>query len=113
MGCLGLFGLAAYAAETRRKEVGIRKILGASAQSVVLLLSKGFVGPVVLSLLIAAPISWYCMQQWLQGFAYRTTMTWWVFAAGGLGAILIALLTVSYQAIRAALANPVNSLRTE
>jgi putative ABC transport system permease protein len=113
VGCLGLFGLAAYTAESRRKEVGIRKILGASAQSVVLLLSKGFVGPVVLSLLIAAPISWYCMQQWLQGFAYRTTMAWWVFAAGGLGAILIALLTVSYQAIRAALANPVNSLRTE
>jgi putative ABC transport system permease protein len=113
VGCLGLFGLAAYTAETRRKEVGIRKILGASTESVVLLLSKGFVGPVVLSLLIAAPISWYCMQQWLQGFAYRTTMTWWVFAAGGLGAILIALLTVSYQAIRAAFANPVNSLRTE
>jgi putative ABC transport system permease protein len=113
VGCLGLFGLAAYTAETRRKEVGIRKILGASTESVVLLLSKGFVGPVVLSLLIAAPISWYCMQQWLQGFAYRTTMTWWVFAAGGLGAILIALLTVSYQAIRAALANPINSLRTE
>jgi putative ABC transport system permease protein len=68
---------------------------------------------VILSLLIASPISWYFMQQWLQGFAYRTTMTWWVFAAGGLGAILIALLTVSYQAIRAALANPVNSLRAE
>jgi putative ABC transport system permease protein len=113
VGCLGLFGLAAYTAEARRKEVGIRKILGASAQSVVLLLSKGFAGPVVLSLLIASPISWYCMQQWLQGFAYRTTMTWWIFAAAGLGAILIALLTVSYQAIRAALANPVRSLKSE
>jgi len=113
VGCLGLFGLAAYTAETRRKEVGIRKILGASTESVVLLLSKGFIGPVVLSLLIASPISWYCMQQWLQGFAYRTTMTWWVFAAAGLGAILIALLTVSSQAIRAALVNPVKSLRTE
>lgn len=113
VGCLGLFGLAAYTAETRRKEVGIRKILGASTESVVLLLSRGFVGPVVLSLVIASPISWYCMQQWLQGFAYRTTMTWWVFAAAGLGAIFIALLTVSYQAIRAALANPVKSLRTD
>ena len=113
MGCLGLFGLAAYTAETRRKEVGIRKILGASMESVVLLLSKGFVGPVVISLLIASPISWYCMQQWLQGFAYRTAMTWWVFAAAGLGAILIALLTVSYQAIRAAITNPVKSLRME
>jgi putative ABC transport system permease protein len=113
VGCLGLFGLAAYTAETRRKEVGIRKILGASARSVVLLLSKGFAGPVILALLIAAPISWYCMQQWLQGFAYRTTMSWWVFAVAGLGAIVIALLTVSYQAVRAALANPVNSLRME
>jgi putative ABC transport system permease protein len=113
VGCLGLFGLAAYTAETRRKEVGIRKILGASTESMVLLLSKGFVGPVFISLLIAAPISWYCMQQWLQGFAYRTTMTWWVFAAAGLGAIFIASLTVGYQAIRAALANPVNSLRVE
>lgn len=113
VGCLGLFGLAAYTAETRRKEVGIRKILGASAESVVLLLSKGFVGPVVLSLLIASPVSWYFMHQWLQGFAYRTTMTWWIFAAAGVGSILIALLTVSYQAIRAALASPVNSLRVE
>jgi putative ABC transport system permease protein len=68
---------------------------------------------VILALLIAAPISWYCMQQWLQGFAYRTTMSWWVFAVAGLGAIVIALLTVSYQAVRAALANPVNSLRME
>jgi putative ABC transport system permease protein len=111
--CLGLFGLAAYTAETRRKEVGVRKILGASAKGVVLLLSKDFISPVIISLLIASPLGWYFMNHWLQDFAYRVTLPAWVFLLAGLSAILIALLAVGYQAIRAALANPIQSLRTE
>lgn len=113
VGCLGLFGLAAYTAESRRKEVGIRKILGASARGVVLLLSKDFIRPVVFSLLIASPIAWYCMSRWLQGFAYRVQIAWWMFLVAGLAAILVAVLTVSYQAIRAAVAPPLRSLRVE
>jgi putative ABC transport system permease protein len=111
--CLGLFGLAAYTAETRRKEVGVRKILGASAKGVVLLLSKDFISPVIISLMIASPLGWYFMNHWLQDFAYRVTPTAWVFLLAGFSAILIALLAVGYQAIRAALANPIQSLRTE
>jgi putative ABC transport system permease protein len=113
VGCLGLFGLAAYTAESRRKEVGIRKILGASSGGVVFLLSREFVRPVLLSFLIATPVTWYVMRLWLQGFAYPVGLAWWTFALAGFLAILIALLTVSYQALRAALANPVKSLRTE
>ncbi|HEX4850912.1 MAG TPA: ABC transporter permease [Puia sp.] len=113
VGCLGLFGLAAYTAEARVKEVGIRKILGASAQGVVFLLSKDFVTPVIISFLIASPITWYLMNKWLQSFAYREKITWWVFLLAGFLTILIAILTVSYQAIRSARANPVNSLRAE
>lgn len=113
IGCLGLFGLAAFAAERRKKEVGIRKVLGASVQGVVFLLSKDFVKLVLIALVIASPVAWYFMHQWLQDFAYRVDMGWWVFILAGVAAIVIALVTVSFQAIRAAIANPVNSLRTE
>jgi putative ABC transport system permease protein len=111
--CLGLFGLAAYTAERRKKEIGIRKVLGASVQGIVVLLSKDFVKLVIISLLIASPVAWYFMNQWLEGFAYRVDMNLWVFALAGLLAVLIALITVSFQAIKAGMSNPVKSLRTE
>ncbi|MDO9376045.1 MAG: ABC transporter permease [Ferruginibacter sp.] len=113
IGCLGLFGLAAYTAERRKKEVGIRKVLGASVQGVVVLLSKDFIKLVLVALLIASPIAWYFMQHWLQDFAYRINIEWWIFLIAGLTALSIAFITVSFQAIRAAIANPVKSLRTE
>jgi predicted lysophospholipase L1 biosynthesis ABC-type transport system permease subunit len=113
LSCLGLFGLAAYTAEQRTKEIGIRKVLGASVATIVSLLSKDFLKPVFLSILIAAPVAWYVMQGWLQDFVYRITIGWWVFIAAGAAALLIALLTVSFQAIKAAVANPVKSLRTD
>ena len=111
--CLGLFGLAAYTAEQRTKEFGIRKVLGASVSGLAGLLSREFLQLVLLSCLVAFPLSWWAMSNWLASYAYRTPIHWWVFAAAGLGALFIALLTVSAQAIRAALANPVNSLRSE
>ena len=111
--CLGLFGLASYSAERRIKEIGIRKVLGATVQSVVTLLSRDFVRLVLLANLIAWPIAWYALDRWLADFAYRVQIQWWVFAAAGVAALLIALGTVSFQAIRAAIANPVKSLRTE
>ncbi|HZF65006.1 MAG TPA: ABC transporter permease [Chitinophagaceae bacterium] len=111
--CLGLFGLAAYTAERRTKEIGIRKVLGATATSVARLLSKEFIRLAFLSCLIAFPVSWWAMNSWLQDFQYRTNIHWWVFAAAGIGAVMITLLTVSFQAIKAAIANPVKSLRTE
>jgi putative ABC transport system permease protein len=113
VGCLGLFGLTAYTAETRRKEVGIRKILGASVKGVLFLLSKDLIGLVVISLLIASPIGWYFMNHWLRGFAYRVAIAWWMFGLAGFLALITALMTVGYQAIRAATANPVSSLRSE
>jgi putative ABC transport system permease protein len=113
VGCLGLFGLAAYTAERRRKEVGIRKVLGASTKGVVMLLSKDFIKLVLISLLIASPVAWYFMNKWLQDFAYRIDISWWIFFLAGLVTILIALITVSFQAIKAAIANPVKSLRSE
>jgi putative ABC transport system permease protein len=113
IGCLGLFGLAAYMAETRRKEIGIRKILGASAEGVLLLLSKDFVRPVALSLLIASPVTVFIMGRWLNGFAYRVAISWWMFVLAGAVAMVIALLTVGYQTVRASRANPVKSLRAE
>lgn len=113
VGCLGLFGLAAYTAERRKKEIGVRKVLGASTKGIVLLLSKDFLKLVIISLLVASPVAWYFMNKWLQDFAYRINIGWWVFAIAGLIAISIALVTVSFQAIRAAVANPVKSLRTE
>ena len=113
VGCLGLFGLAAYSGETRRREIGIRQILGASSKGVLLLLSKDFIRPVLLSLLIASPVTVFIMGKWLQGFAYRVGITWWIFVLAGGATVVIALLTVSYQALRAAVANPVKSLRSE
>jgi putative ABC transport system permease protein len=111
--CLGLLGLAMYTAERRTKEIGIRKVLGASVQSVVSMLSKDFLKLVILASFIAFPLAWYAMNQWLQSFAYPTTVNWWVFALAGAAMAIIALLTVSFQAIKAALTNPVESLRSE
>ena len=111
--CLGLFGLAAYTAERRTKEIGIRKVLGASATGVAGLLSKDFLQLVIISCLLAFPVAWWIMHTWLQDYQYRTGIHWWVFAAAGFTALLITLITVSFQAIKAAVANPVNSLRTE
>jgi ABC-type antimicrobial peptide transport system permease subunit len=110
---LGLFGLAAYMAEQRTKEIGVRKVLGASVMSIWGLLSKDFVGLVLVAFVIATPTAWYFLENWLAGYAYRTDLAWWVFAAVGIGAVLITLLTVSYQSIKAALRNPVKSLRSE
>ena len=111
--CLGLFGLATFIAEQRTKEIGIRKVLGASVQGIVRMLSKDFVKLVTIAFIIAAPLAWYFMNKWLQDFAYRIELSWWIFAVAGLAALLIALVTVSFQAIRAAISNPVKSLRTE
>jgi predicted permease len=111
--CLGLFGLAAYTAERRVKEIGIRKVLGASVKNVTHLLSKDFMVLVFISAIVAFPVAWWAMHSWLQGYAYRISIHWWVFVAAGAIAILIALVTVSFQAIKAALANPVKSLRNE
>ena len=111
--CLGLFGLATYTAETKTKEIGIRKVLGASVSNIVLMLSKDFVKLVALATLIAFPVAWWGMNKLLESYAYRITIGWWIFALAGVVALLIALLTVSFQAIKAALANPVKSLRTE
>jgi hypothetical protein len=111
--CLGLFGLAAYTAEQRVREIGIRKVLGASVSSLVTMLSREFVVLVVISFGLAVPLGWYLMNGWLSGFAYRIGLSWWIFAlAGGLAGV-IALLTVSFQSVKAALANPVKSLRSE
>ncbi|MEZ0484609.1 ABC transporter permease [Fibrella aquatica] len=111
--CLGLFGLAAFTAEQRTKEIGVRKVLGASVPSLVALLSKDFLKLVAIAILIASPLAWWAMRQWLQDFAYRIDMEWWVFALAGTLAVAIALLTVSFQSIKAALMNPVKSLRSE
>jgi ABC-type antimicrobial peptide transport system permease subunit len=111
--CLGLFGLASFVAEQRTKEIGVRKVLGASVFNVWRLLSKEFALLVVLSLLIAMPVGYYFMHKWLLNYDYRAPLSWWIFAATGCGALLITLLTVSFQAVKAGLANPVKSLRTE
>lgn len=111
--CLGLFGLASFVAEQRTKEIGIRKVLGASIANLWQLLSKDFVILVLVSCLVASPIAYYFMNNWLQKYTYRTDISWWIFVASGFGALLISLLTVSYQTIRAALMNPVKSLRSE
>lgn len=111
--CLGLFGLASYSAEKRVKEIGIRKVLGATVQNVVSLLSKDFIKLVLIANLVAWPIAWFALHKWLQDFAYRIDVTWWVFLAAGGAALVIALLTVSFLAIKAAIVNPVKSLRTE
>ena len=111
--CMGLFGLATFIAEQRTKEIGIRKVLGASVHGIVGLLSKDFLGLVLIAALVAFPVAWWAMQRWLRDFAYRISIGWWTFALAGLGALLIALLTVSIQAIKAAGANPSKSLRSE
>jgi putative ABC transport system permease protein len=111
--CLGLFGLATYMAENRIKEIGVRKVLGASVASITTLLSKDFLKLVVVSFFIAAPLAWWGMYKWLQTYEYRVGIEWWVFALAGLLSLMIALLTVSYQSIKAAVANPVKNLRTE
>jgi len=111
--CLGLFGLASFVAEQRIKEIGVRKVLGASVFNIWGLLSKDFVMLVTISFLIAAPIAYYFTHNWLQNYQYRTELSWWIFAAAGVGALLITILTVSFQSIKAAIANPVKSLRTE
>ena len=111
--CLGLFGLASFVAEQRRKEIGIRKVLGATIASVWQLLSREFLFLVLISLLIASPVAWYMMHQWLENYEYRTVIVWWIFGAASLSALLITIVTVSFHAIKAALANPVKSLRTE
>ncbi len=111
--CLGLFGLAAFAAQQRVKEIGVRKVLGASVSNIVVLLAKDFLTLVIIAIVIASPLAWYAMNRWLQDFAYRIDIPWWVFVAAGGLALLIAFLTVGYQAIKAALMNPVKSLRAE
>jgi putative ABC transport system permease protein len=111
--CLGLFGLAAFTTEQRRKEIGIRKVLGASVSGITALLSKDFVKLVLIAIVIATPIAWWTMNKWLEDFAYRIDIQWWMFVLAGLAAVIIALITVSGQAIRAAVANPINSLRNE
>ncbi|MDX1943015.1 MAG: ABC transporter permease [Saprospiraceae bacterium] len=111
--CLGLLGLATYAAEQRTKEIGIRKVLGANVQSIVALLSKDFLVLVLIAALIAFPIAWWVMSNWLQDFAYHIDIQWWMFALAGFAAVAIALATVSFQAIQAAVANPVNALKNE
>jgi putative ABC transport system permease protein len=111
--CMGLFGLATLTVVRRTREIGIRKVLGASVGSVVRLLSKEFLILVLIAALIAFPLGWWATNKWLQDFAYRINIEWWVFPVAAISALLIALLTVSFQAIKAALANPVKSLRTE
>ncbi|MES1221584.1 MAG: FtsX-like permease family protein, partial [Bacteroidota bacterium] len=111
--CLGLFGLAAYMAENRVKEIGVRKILGASVTNIAALLSKDFVKLVIVAIIIASPVAWWATSKWLQDYQYRINISWWIFAVAGAMAILIAIATVSFQAIKAAVANPVKSLRTE
>ncbi len=111
--CLGLFGLAAYTAERRIKEIGVRKVLGASVASITTLLSKDFLQLVLISCIVAFPVSWWMMNSWLQNYKYRIEISWWIFLAAGISAILIALITISFQSVKAAIANPVKSLRTE
>jgi putative ABC transport system permease protein len=111
--CLGLLGLSLFTTAQRTKEIGIRKVLGASSSSIVFLLSKDFIWLIIISLLIATPLAWYVMNNWLQGFAYRIEMTWWIFPGAGLIAIIVALGTVGFQTLKAAAMNPAKSLRSE
>ena len=111
--CLGLFGLAAYSAAKRTKEIGVRKVLGASVSNIVALLSEDFIKLVAIAFVIAVPVAYFIMHRWLQDFTYRINISWWIFILAGIAAILIALITVSFQSIKAAMANPVKSLRTE
>ncbi len=111
--CIGLFALAALTVENRRKEIGIRKVLGANVHTIVSMLSKDFMKPVLIAILIASPIAGYLMNKWLQDYAYRIHDSWWIFVLAGAVALFIAMITVSSRAIRVAMANPVASLRSE
>jgi putative ABC transport system permease protein len=111
--CLGLFGLSAFAISQRIKEIGVRKVLGANVQGIVALLSKDFLKLVGIAAVMAFPVAWYAMNNWLKDFAYRIDIQWWVFIVAGILAATIAFVTVSFQAIKAAVSNPVKSLRTE
>ena len=111
--CFGLLGLSAYNVLQRAKEIGIRKVLGASVQNILLMLSKDFLKLIVVALLLAIPVGWYVMHEWLQDFAYRIDIAWWVFAVAGIISLAIALLVIVLQALRAAVDNPVKSLRNE
>jgi putative ABC transport system permease protein len=111
--CIGLLGLITYMAAQRTKEIGIRKVLGASVGGVALMLAKEFIFLIILAMVIASPVAYYLIHQWLRNFAYRVNISWELFALAGIAAILIAMLTISYQAVKAALANPVKSLRAE
>ena len=111
--CLGLLGLSSYSTMQRTKEIGIRKVLGANVTGIVNLLSIEFIKLVLIALVIASPIAWFGMNKWLEDFAYRTNIAWWIFGLAGLVSVVIAFSTISYQAIKAAIANPVKSLRTE
>jgi len=113
IGCLGLFGLSAYTASQRIKEIGIRKVLGASVPDITKMLSKDFLKLIIIAVVIATPIAWWVMSKWLEDFAYRINISWWIFAVAGALALIIAMITVSLQAIKAAIANPIKSLRTE
>ena len=110
---LGLFGLVSFLAEQRTKEIGIRKVLGASVSGIVALLSKDFLKLVAVAIVIASPFAWFIMHKWLQSYAYRISISWWVFVIAGSLALMIALMTISFQAIKAAMTNPMNSLRSE
>ena len=111
--CLGLFGLATYMAEQRTKEIGVRKVLGATINNIVIMLSRDFLVLIIIATVIAFPVAWWAMYKWLQDFEYRIGVGWWIFILSGFIAILVALFTISFQAVRAALSNPVKSLRTE
>ena len=111
--CLGLLGLATYTAQQRMKEISIRKVLGAGVASIVGLLSNDFLKLVMVALFTAIPLSWWIMSDWLEDFAYRIAVEWWMFAVSGLGAIAIASLTVIWQSVKSAIANPINSLKSE
>ena len=111
--CLGLFGLTAFTIRGRVKEIGIRKVLGASAGGITAMLSTEFLRLIVIASMVAFPLTWFAMNKWLQGFAYRITIQWWIFIVAGIIALVVAAITISFQAIKAALANPVKSLRSE
>ena len=111
--CLGLYGLTAYSASQKVKEIGVRKVLGATVNNLAIMLSRDFLKLILVAFIIAVPIAWYMMNNWLTDFAYRTDISWWMFGAAGLLVLMIAIVTVSFQVIKAAVANPIQSLRTE
>jgi ABC-type antimicrobial peptide transport system permease subunit len=113
IGCLGLYGLISFVANQKQKEVGIRKVMGATVSSIVLLFTKDFVKLIVVAFMVAVPLTWYAMDQWLQGFAYRTEISWSIFAIGFLATVTIVLMTILYRSIRAANMNPATTLRSE